>query len=226
MELDNENNRTVFLRESDPFMPILPSPERQEEFLEGLMTPPSTPIHSPHAFLKVDRWLFSPPPVLTPENTNLDKFKARTDTPHDTDKDQKSKTFKKRVVRPSSLILPSEGNPPRKRSRPNTVAALLDYTSAKRPDTPITTDNTHSGVHPILLVRPVRLPVGTELATLNPPSLLQIVSHPTPELVRKLTNSHIPYVNSPSARNIKSIIVKCVILMFIFVIVLVFKCFL
>ena len=75
MELDNENNRTVFLRESDPFMPILPSPERQEEFLEeGLKTPPSTPIHSPHAFLKEDRWLFAPPPVLTPENiiwTNL-----------------------------------------------------------------------------------------------------------------------------------------------------------
>ena len=54
MELDNEHNRTVFLRESDPFMPILPSPERQEEFLEeGLKTPPSTPIHSlPMHFLR------------------------------------------------------------------------------------------------------------------------------------------------------------------------------
>ena len=197
MELDNENNRTVFLRESDPFMPILPSPERQEEFLEGLKTPPSTPIHSPHAFLK-DRWLFSPPPVLTLENTNLDKFETRTDTtPHDTDKDQNSKTLMKRVVRPSSLILPSEGKLPRKRSRTNTVAALLDYTSAKRPDTPIMTDNTHSGAHPILLVRPVRLPVGTGPATWNPPSLLQIVPRPTPGLVRKLTNSCIPYVNSP-----------------------------
>ena len=81
MELDNENNRTVFLRESDPFMPILPSPERPEEFLEeGLKTPPSTPIHSPHAFLKEDRWLFSPPPVLMLENTNLDKFETKTDT--------------------------------------------------------------------------------------------------------------------------------------------------
>ena len=81
MELDNENKRTVFLRESDPFMPILPSPEGQEEFLEeGLKTPPSTPTHSPHAFLKEDRWLFSPPPVLTSENTNLDKFETRTDT--------------------------------------------------------------------------------------------------------------------------------------------------
>ena len=189
MELDNENNRTVFLRESDPFMPILPSPERQEKFLkEGLKTPPSTPIHSPHAFLKEDRWLFSAPPVLTLENTNLDKFETRTDTtPHDTDKDQNSKMFKKRVARPSSLILPSEGNLPRKKSRPNTVAALLDYTSAKRSDTPIMTDNAHSGVHPIL----------------NPPSLLQIVSHPTPELVRKLTNSHIPYVNSPVCQKYK-----------------------
>ena len=199
MELDSENNRTVFLRESDPLMPILPSPERQEEFLEeGLKTPPSTPIHSPHAFLKEDRWLFSPPPVLTPENKNLDNFETRTDTtPYDTDKAQNSKTFKKRIVRPSSLILPSEGKSPRKRSRSNTVAALLDYTSAKRPDTPITMDNTHSGVHPILLVRPVRLPVGTDSATWNPPSLLQIVSRPTPELVRKLTDSRIPYVNSP-----------------------------
>ena len=107
MELDNENNRIVFLRESDPFMPILPSPERQEEFLEeGLKTPPSTPIHSPHAFLKEDRWLFSPPPVLTLENTHLDESETRTDaTPHDTDKDQNSKMLKKRVVRPSSLIL-------------------------------------------------------------------------------------------------------------------------
>ena len=199
MELDNEHNRTVFLRESDPFMPILPSPERQEEFLEeGLKTPPSTPIHSPHAFLKEDRWLFSPPPVLTLENTNLDNSETRTDTtPPDIDKDRNSKVLKKRVVRPSSLIIPSEGKSSRKRSRPNTVAALLDYTSAKRPDTPITTDSTHSGVHPTLLVRLVRLPVGIDLTTWNPPSLLQIVSHPTPELVRKLNNSRVPYVNSP-----------------------------
>ena len=109
MELDNDKNRTVLLRESDPYMPILPSPERQEEFLEeGLKTPPSTPIPSPHAFLKEDRWLFSPPPVLTLENTNLDKSEIKTDTtPHDTDKDQNFKTLTKRVVRPSSLILPS-----------------------------------------------------------------------------------------------------------------------
>ena len=199
MELDNEDNRTVFLRESDSFMPITPSPERQEEFLEeGLKTPPTTPIHSPHAFLKEDRWLFSPPPVVTAENTNLDKSETKTDTtPHDTNKDQNSKTFKKRAVRPSSLTLPSERKLPRKRSKTNTVAALLDNTSAKRQETPITTDNTQSGARPILLVRPVRLPVGTDQVTWSPPSLLQIVPRPTPELVRKLTTSRIPYVNPP-----------------------------
>ena len=180
-------------------MPILPSPERQEEFLEeGLKTPPSTPIHSPHAIRKEDRRLFSPPPVLTPENINLDNSETRTGTtPLDTDKDQNSKALKKRVVRPSSLIIPSEGKSPRKRSRTNTVAALLSNTPVKRQDTPITIDNTHSGAHPILLVRPVRLPVGTDPVTWNPPSLLQIVPHPTPELVRKLATSGIPYVNSP-----------------------------
>ena len=136
--------------------------------------------------------------MLTPKNTNLDKSETKTDTtPHDTDKDQNSKTLTKRVVRPSSLILPSEGKSPRKRSRTNTVAALLDNTSVERQDTPITIDKTHSRAHPILLVRPVRLPVGTDQVTWSPPSLLQIVPRPTPELVRKLTNSRIPYVNSP-----------------------------
>ena len=188
MELDSENNRTVTLKERDPFMPILPSPERQEEILEeGLKTPPSTPIHSPHAFLKEDRWLFSPPPVLTPEGTNLDNFKTESETAvQNTKKEQNSKTFRKGVTRPLSLIFPSTENPPRKRIRSNTVAALLDSNPDRKPDTTIPTENTYFGAHPFLLVR-----------SDNPPPLLQIVSRPTPELVRKLTNSHIPYVNSP-----------------------------
>ena len=56
IELDIENNRTVFLKESDPFLPIIPSPEIQEEPLEeGLKPPPATPIHSPmHFSRKID----------------------------------------------------------------------------------------------------------------------------------------------------------------------------
>ena len=75
--IDNENNRTTFLRESDPFLPMIPSPEIEEEPLEGeLNVPPTTPLHSPHAFLKENRWLFSPPPVLTVASTRLDNFRT------------------------------------------------------------------------------------------------------------------------------------------------------
>ena len=74
--IDNENSRTIFLRESDPFLPMIPSPEIEEEPLEeGLNAPPTTPLHSPHAFLKEDRWLFSPPPVLILASTRLDNLK-------------------------------------------------------------------------------------------------------------------------------------------------------
>ena len=177
IELDIENNRTVFLKESDPFLPIIPSPEILGEPLEeGLETPPATPIHSPHAFLKEDRWLFSPPPVLTSEHTNLDNFGTGFNpTPHDTDKEKKSTALRKRATQPTSLVLPSEENSPRKRIRPNTVAAL-DPNLPRKSKTPITSGNLNFGVHPILLVRSVTLPVGTEPAVWKPPPLLQIVS--------------------------------------------------
>ena len=82
--IDNENNRTIFLRESDPFLPAIPSPEIKEPLEGGLNTPPTTPLHFPHAFLKEDRWLFSPPPVLTVASTRLDNFKTEfRSTPHD-----------------------------------------------------------------------------------------------------------------------------------------------
>ena len=120
IDFDIENNRTVFLKESDPFLPVIPSPKIQEEPLEEtLRTPPATPIHSPHAFLKEERWLFSPPPVLTSEHVKLDNSKIGwlTDT---TDKRRKSPALRKRAVRPKSLVclqkktLPGKGqNPPR-----------------------------------------------------------------------------------------------------------------
>ena len=86
--IDNENNRTIFLRESDPFLPMIILPEIEEEPLEGgLNAPPTTSLHSPHAFLKEDRWLFSPPPVLTVASTRLDNFRTEfSATSHDTEK--------------------------------------------------------------------------------------------------------------------------------------------
>ena len=102
VEHDIENNRTVFLKENDPFLPIIPSLGIQEKPLEErLKTPPATPIHSPHAFLKEDRWLFSPPPVLTSEHTNLDNFETGFNlTPHDTDKKKSQQHLGKELHNP------------------------------------------------------------------------------------------------------------------------------
>ena len=200
--IDNENNRTIFPRESDPFLPVIPSPEIKEEPLEGgLNTPPTSPLHSPHAFLKEDRWLFSPPPVLTVASTRLDNFKTEfRSTPHDTEIWTKSPVFRKKATFPASLVLPPEEHPPRKRIKPNTVATLLDHNSQGTLEPSTTIGIEHFGVHPILLVRPVTLPVGTEPTIWKPPPLLQIVSRPTPDLVKRLTTSCVPYVSSPACQ--------------------------
>ena len=101
-ELYIENNRTVSLKERDPFLPIIPSPEIQGKPLEErLRTPQATPIHSPHAFLKEDRWLFSPLPVLTSEHTTLDNFETGFNlTPHDTDKEKNQQHLGKELHNP------------------------------------------------------------------------------------------------------------------------------
>ena len=130
IELDIEKKRTVFLKESDPFLPIIPSPGIQEKPLEErLKKPPATPIHSPHAFLKEDRWLFSPPPVLTSERVNLDNFETgfNLTPPQDTDKKEKSTALRKRAARPIFLVLSSEENPPRKRDKPTITTTPLNH---------------------------------------------------------------------------------------------------
>ena len=201
IDFDIENNRTVFLKESDPFLPIIPSPEIQEEPLgERLSTPPATPIHSPHAFLKEDRRLFSPPPVLTTEHAKLDNSKIGLNLTDNTDNRRKSPALRKRAARPKSLVLSSEENPPRKRVRPSTTSTPLDLNlqGTSEPSTSIEIKN--FSVPSFLLVRPVPLSVGTEPVIWNLPPLLQIVSHPTSDLVRKLTTSCMSYVSPPACQ--------------------------
>ena len=200
LELDSEISRINVLRDSDPFLPVLPSPEISEEPLaDGLNTPPVTPLHSPHAFLKEERWLFSPPPVVptlstcsevTPPSDVPDNTKSRQNpTPHVTVREKKPKASRRRVAHPISLTLPLEEHLPRKRIRANTVAAHLNCSAqdTSNPPPPTSTGNNHSGktsVHPILLVRLVTLPVGPGPTIWHLPSLLQIISHPTPNLMR------------------------------------------
>ena len=123
LELESEISRINILKESDPLLPVLPSPDIPEEPLAGgLTTPPVTPLHSPHAFLKEERWLFSPPPVMPVIHTQYE-VKSSSDsldttenlTPHDTVREKNSTALRKRAACPKSLTLPSEGHPPRKK---------------------------------------------------------------------------------------------------------------
>ena len=70
----------------------------------------------------------------------------------------------------------------------------------RRPPTPIPTfvqpppQISNAPVRPLLLVQPVHIPAGK--GTKNPPSLLQLIVSPTPDLLHKLKTSRIPYVTS------------------------------
>ena len=134
LRLDREISKINIIKESDPLLPVLPSLDIPEEPLaDGLTTPLVTPLHSSHAFLKEERWLFSPPPVM-PLIPNQSEVKYSSDsldttenlTPHDTVREKKSTALRKRAAHPKSLTLPSEEYLPRKRIRSNTVAAHLD----------------------------------------------------------------------------------------------------
>ena len=136
------------MRDSDSSLPVLPSPDILEDFLENrLNTPPTTPRHSPHAFLKEDRWLFSPPPVLIVASTRLDNFRTEfSATPHDTEKWKKSPVLREKAAHPASLVLPTEEYPPRKRIKPITVATLLNHNSQGTLQPSTTIGIEHSGV--------------------------------------------------------------------------------
>ena len=163
LELDSEINRINILKDSDPFLLVLPSPEISEEPLaDGLNTPPVTPLHSPPCIFKEERWLFSLPPVVStlsthseeklPSNTLAKTESGQNSTPHVTVREKKSKASRRRAAHPISLPLPSEEYPPRKRIRSNTVAAHLDCSAQDTSKPPTFTGNDHSGktsVHPI-----------------------------------------------------------------------------
>ena len=111
LELDSEISRINILKDNDPFLPVLPSPEISEEPLEdGLNTPPVTPLHSSHAFLEEERWLFSLSPVVPtlsihPEVTSPSDVPDNTEsrqnpTPHVTVTEKKPKASRRRAAHP------------------------------------------------------------------------------------------------------------------------------
>ena len=110
LQLDNEIGRINIMRDSDSSLPVLPSPDILESLRTGLNTPPTTPQQSPHLFLKEDRWVFSPPSVLTVASTRLDNFRTEFGaTPHDTEKWKKSPVLREKAAHPASLIQETKG---------------------------------------------------------------------------------------------------------------------
>ena len=93
------------MRDSNSSLPVLPSPDILEDLRTGLNTPPTAPQQSPHAFLKEDRWLFSPSPVLTVASTRLDNFRTEfSATSHHAEKWKKSPVLRKKATHPASLV--------------------------------------------------------------------------------------------------------------------------
>ena len=97
--------------------------------------------------------------------------------------------------------------PPRKRRRKNNSPTTLSPPEQPtknilyhRPPTPILIfvpsppQKSNTLVRPLLLVQPVHIPAGKN--TTSPPSLLQLIVSPTPDLLHKLSTSRIPYVTS------------------------------
>ena len=105
------------------------------------------------------------PEVTSPSDASDNTESGQKPTPHVTVREKKSKASRRGAAHPTSLPLPSEEHPPRKRMRSNTVAAHLDCSAQDTLKPPTSTGNDHSGktsVHPILLVRLVTLLVGPD----------------------------------------------------------------
>ena len=196
-------NLTVLIG-SDPFLPQPDSPTVEPELDtvdENLNTPPlPSPSVTPeyqtenltkplHPYLEADicldvesKW------ILETASSPLDENPPLTDL---------------RPIVPDIFASPplrkrrKKNNPPTTLSPPEQPTKNILY---HRPPTPILTfvppppQKSNAPVRPLLLVQPVHIPAGKD--STNPPSLLQLIVSPTPDLLHKLKTSRIPYVTS------------------------------
>ena len=198
-------NLTVLIG-SDPFLPQLDSPTVEPQVItvdENLNTPlPSSVtleysqenLTKPlHLYLEVDIYLDTESKqILQTTSSPLDKDPPLTDLG---------------PIGPDIFASP----PPRKRKRqsapPKTLIPSKGVNSNflyHRVPTPIPTfipppppQRSDSLVRPLLLVQPVHIQTSDDKKVLaNPPSLLQLIVSPTPDLLHWLSTSRIPHVTS------------------------------
>ena len=203
-QVRNQVGDLTVLIGSDPFLPQPESPTVEPEFDtvdENLNTPPlplpsNTPgyqsedfIKPPHPYLEAGVCLDTESKqILETPTSPLDKSPPLTELKSADPEIFASPPPRKRKRRNNS---PATSNPPEK---------LCTNILYHRPLTPIPTfvqpppQGNDSPVRPLLLVQPVHIPAGK--GAKSPPSLLQLIVSPTPDLLHKLKTSRIPYVTS------------------------------
>ena len=203
-QVGNQVGDLTVLIGSDPFLPQPESPTVEPEFDtvdENLNTPPlpspsNTPEYQSEDFIK------APHPYLEAGICLDTESKQILETPT-SPLDESPPLTELKSADPEIFASP----PPRKRKRRNNSPAMSNPPEKpstnilyRRPPTPISTfvqpppQGNDSPVRPLLLVQPVHMPAGK--GAKSPPSLLQLIVSPTPDLLHKLKTSRIPYVTS------------------------------
>ena len=203
-QVGNQVGNLTVLIGSDPFLPQPDSPAVEPELDtvdENLNTPPlpSSFVTSEYQMENLTKPLH---PYLEAGICLDTESKWILETPS-SPLDENPPLTELRPVDPDIFASP----PPRKRRRKNNSPTTLSppEQSTKnilyhRPPTPIPTfvppppQKNNAPVRPLLLVQPVHIPAGKD--STNPPSLLQLIVSPTPDLLHKLSTSRIPRVTS------------------------------
>ena len=203
-QVGNQVGSLTVLIGSDPFLPQPDSPTVEPELDtvdENLNTPP---LPSPSVTLEYQTENLTKPLHLYLEaGICLDTESKRILETPSSPLDENPPLTELSPVDPDIFASP----PPRKRRRKNNSPTTLSPPDQPtknilyhRPPTPIPTfvppppQKSDAPVRPLLLVQPVHIPAGKSLT--NPPSLLQLIVSPTPDLLHKLSTSRIPYVTS------------------------------
>ena len=163
--------------------PPLPSPSVTPEYQTGNLTKPL------HPYLEADICLDTESKrILETPSSPLDENPPLTDlNPIDPDifASPPPRKRKRKANPPTTLSPPEQPTKNILYHRPPTLILMFVPPPPQKSNTP---------VRPLLLVQPVHIPAGKGLT--NPPSLLQLIVSPTPDLLHKLKTSRIPYVTS------------------------------
>ena len=208
-QVGNQVGNLTVLIGSDPFLPQPESPTVEPELDtvdENLNTPP---LPSPSVTLEYQTENLTKPlhPYLEVGICLDTESKRILETPSSPLNENPPLTDLS-PIDPDIFASP----PPRKRRRKNNSPTILSPPEqptkiilCHRPPTPILTfvppppQKSNAPVIPLLLVQPVHIPAGK--GSTSPPSLLQRIVSPTPDLLHKLSTSKIPYVTSGKRSN-------------------------